>query len=445
MAPRCCDTTWIVGGCLLALVAAPLAAADWREFRGPAGQGRAESTAAPLAWSETENVVWKTALPGRGWSSPVVGDGLIWMTTALETPYSDDSVASERGGRRGGQPGTAVARIELLALGVDAQTGGLVHQVPLFVVDDPQPVHALNSFASPTPVLDGGRLYCNFGTFGTACVDVTAGRVAWSNQDVQIDHETGPGSSPVLCDDRLILNCDGIDQQYIIAWDAQTGEIAWRVERSGEIPDSPSQRKSFATCQIVEVDGRDVLLSPATNWLYAYEPATGEELWKVSYETLGYSVVSRPVTAGGVAYFSTAFNQANVLAVRFAENGAATAPEILWRYTKQAPNMPSLLVDGEELYFVSDRGVATCVDAETGEVHWAERLEGEFSASPLAIGGRIYFFGRTTTTVVAPGTEFRVLAENQLDGEVMATPACLEDAVILRTSQAIYRLEPRGQ
>lgn len=430
----------------LVLVAARSARAeDWTHFRGPTGSGKIAAHSAPLTWSETENIAWKTLLPGRAWSSPVVEGDWIWLTNSIETPYTDSTVAEERGGHRGGQQGLAVARIELSAIGLRRDTGEVVHEVPLFVVDNPQPIHALNSFASPTPVIEDGRLYCNFGAFGAACIDTRAGRVVWSNQDVRIDHETGPGSSPVVHGDVVIVHADGIDEQYLIAWNKWTGEVAWRTERSGELPESPSMKKSFATPQIATIDGRDVLLSPATDWLYAYDPATGEELWKVSYEHTGFSVVSQPVVADGVAYFSTAFMQANVLAVRFAEAGRGVTPEILWRYTKQAPNMPSVVLAGDELYFVSDRGIATCVDAKTGEAHWVERLTGEFSASPLVAAGRVYFFGRTATTVVAASPEFEVLAENKLDGELMSTPALVDGVMFLRTDRALYRIEATGQ
>ncbi len=415
----------------------------WPQFRGPLGEGHADVDRLPLTWSETEHVAWKTPLPGRGWSSPVVGDGMVWMTTAVEIEAPPEVVKEQQAKRTDRQPIVVCRRVDFFALGVDLAGGKLRHKILLFSSEFPQAIHALNSYASPTPVLDHDRLYCHFGTFGTACVDTATGKIVWTNRSIKVQHENGPGSTPVLWKDKLIVHFDGSDRQSIVAFDARSGDVAWRTPRSGEMRDNPQFKKAYGTPLIVPVAGRPMLLSPAADWLYAYDPDTGKELWKMSYGRLGFSNVPRPVTGHGLIYISTSFGQTSLLAVR----PAARRGTIEWEWTRQVPRMSSPVVVGDEIYFVSDRGIATCLDARSGKQRWVKRLGGNYSASPLAAGGRIYFFSRgndskkCTTTVIAASPHFRRLAKNVLDGSFYASPAAIEGALILRTDQALYRIE----
>ncbi|NBU40676.1 MAG: hypothetical protein EBS51_07695 [Planctomycetia bacterium] len=308
----------------------------------------------------------------------------------------------------------------------------------------PQPIHTLNSFASPSPVIADGRLYCHFGDYGTACVDAATGTVAWTTRDLRLAHENGPGSTPVLWKDRLIVHCDGIDSQAIVALDAKSGAVAWRTERSGQMHDNVQFKKAYGTPLVVEQGGREVLVSPGADWLYGYDPRTGEELWKASYGVLGFSIVPRPVAAHGLVFVSTSFMQPELLAFRLGD-GAAT-PEIVWREKKGAPTMSSPLVVGDELYMVTDKGVGTCLDARTGRVNWTERLGGNFSSSPLLADGHIYIGNRDGRTfVLRPGRDYQVEAINQLDGAIFATPAALGTALYVRTDMALYRIEDRSE
>jgi sugar lactone lactonase YvrE/enterochelin esterase-like enzyme len=416
---------------------------EWPQWRGPGGQGHApEARDLPLTWSETENVAWKTPLPGRGWSSPVVAGGQIWMTTAIETEVTEEQKQKRLEGAAAGQPLNVSGPVSLRALCVDRDSGRLLHDVELMVVPDPQPIHSLNSYASPTPVLDGGRLYCHFGDFGTACVDTRTAQLAWARRDQRLNHENGPGSTPVLWRDRLIFHCDGSDRQSIVALDTATGAVAWQTDRSGELRSDPQLKKAYGTPLVLPLGGRDVVVSPAADWLYGYDPATGRELWKTSYGGLGFSIVPRPVLAHGLLYMSTSFMQPETLAVRLGDG--STPPEIVWRERKGAPSMPSPLVVGDELYLVSDKGVATCLDAKTGGLAWTERLGGNFCSSPLFADGRIYVGNRDGETfVLKPGRTFSLEATNRLDGQIMATPAAIDAALFLRTDTALYRIEKR--
>ncbi|MFM8415113.1 MAG: PQQ-binding-like beta-propeller repeat protein [Planctomycetota bacterium] len=432
---------------LLLLIALPLAGAEpeWPQWRGPGGQGHAPAAHdLPVTWSETEHVAWKTPLPGRGWSSPVIGDGRIWLTTASQREASGETQAQALEGKRMASQLAVSSAVTIRALCVDQVTGKLLHDVELFTIEDPQPIHKLNSFASPSPVLAGGRLYCHCGDFGAACVDAATGEVLWRNRELRLNHENGPGSTPVVWQGKLIVQLDGSDVQSIAAYDAATGRLAWQTPRSGELRDDPQLKKAYGTPLVLALGGRDVLVSPAADWLYGYDPATGTELWKLSYGVLGFSIVPRPVAAGELLFMSTSFNQPELLAVRLAGGGGP--PTIAWREKKGAPTMSSPLVVGDLLFMVSDKGVASCLDAATGEPIWSERLGGNFSSSPLFADGRIYVGNRDGDTfVIRPGREFELLATNHLDGGIFATPAAVDRALYMRTEHALYRLEkPTG-
>ena len=430
---------------VVAIPAATAAAGDvpWPQWRGPAGQGHAAGVQdLPVTWSETDNIVWKTALPGRGWSSPVIDERHVWMTTAVERRATDGERAGREVAPSGGQPRNLAGSLSLRALGVARDSGRLVHDIELGTIDDAQPIHALNSFASPSPVLAGGRLYCHFGDFGTACVDTATGRVVWGNRELRLDHVNGPGSTPVLWNDLLIVNCDGSDVQYVAALDAATGTLVWKTPRSGRLHDEADLKKAYSTPLVLPVGDRDLLVSAGADWLYGYDPRTGKELWRMSYGDLGFSVVPRPVAAHGLLYMSTSFNQPRLLAIRLADD--RTGAEIVWQETKAAPSMPSPLVVGDELFMVSDKGIATCLDARTGAVGWSHRLGGNFSSSPLFADGRIHVGNREGETFVyAPGKTFTLLATNRLDGRIFATPAAVGDSLYLRTDTALYRIANR--
>lgn len=424
--------------------ASTLVAADesspWPEFRGPSGNGHAEAHKLPSTWSEKANVGWKTALPGRGWSSPIIARNSIWMTTAVE---SEPTAKQLERAKNAGDPALRPAgEISLRVVSVDMNSGNLLLDRELFAESNPDPIHSLNSFASPTPVYSDGYLYCHFGANGTACVNTENGETLWQNRNLRIRHENGPGSSPIVWRDLLIFHCDGSDQQYIVALQKLTGDIAWKASRTGKMNDNPQLKKAYGTPLIVSIDDKPVLLSPAADWLYAYDPESGRELWKLSYNAQGFSIVPRPVAGHGMLFFSTSFMQAEILAVKL----DGEQPEIAWRTKKQAPQMPSPLLVGDELYFVSDRGIATCVDARSGRLHWSERLGGNFCSSPLYADGKIFVGNREGSVfVLSPGKSYRLLATNQLDGALMASPIAIGHALFIRTDSAIYRIEDRSE
>ncbi len=427
--------------CAIGFLAADIRAAEWPEWRGPTQQGHAKISGAPIQWSDTTNIVWKTEIPGRGWSSPVIDGDQIWMTTAIETPAKPEDITRRLKANTGDQPLTLVEQIELRAICVNRSGGKVMQNVLLFTEKEPQWVHAMNSYASPSPVIDNGQLFCHFGTFGTACVDTKGGKVLWTNNTLRIFHENGPGSSPVVWKDLLIFHLDGADQQYLVALDRKTGKVSWKTNRSGTMDPNPSLKKAYGTPIFVKINGADQLISVAANWLYSYDPATGKELWKVSYGVTGFSVTPRPVVGHGKIFLSTCFFRPEMLAVQYE---GLTQPEIKWRYAKGVPAMSSPLVVGDELYFINDGGILTCLDAETGKEHYRERLEGNYSSSPTFADGKIYLSTQEgITSVVKPGKTFEVLAKNQLPGKIFASLAVAGRAFFLRTDTSLYRIEQK--
>ena len=400
----------------LAAVAGAAHAGDWPEFRGPTGQGHAPDAPAPLAWSETENVTWKSPVPGRGWSSPVVADGRIWLTTAVTDPAAGSS---------------------LRLLAYDAGTGVDVLDVEVFGSGETRLLNPKNSFASPTPVLDpdGERVYVHFGAAGTAAVG-TDGEVLWRARFPYVSQH-GNGGSPILHDGRLVISVDGYDTAYLVAVDARTGDERWRSTR----PDPVSQ--AYSTPLLVRVGDREQIVAASAFRATAHDPETGREIWRVRYPD-GFSNVPRPVHGHGLVYLSTGFQSPTLLAVRAGGAGDVTRSHVAWRLRRGAPLTPSPILVGDELYMVTDFGIGTCVDALTGAVRWQRRLGGNHSASPVFAGGRLYFQNEEgVTTVVAPGTEFRVLARNRLDGATLASMAVADGALFIRTDTHLYRIEER--
>lgn len=413
--------------------------ADWPQWRGPDGQGHSAATGLPVTWTDTSNVAWKVKIPGRGWSSPVIAGSQIWLTTAIETPAKPADIERRLKANTGDQPLTLLEQVELRAVCVDRHTGRIAHNVLMITAREPQWVHQLNSYASPSPVYEDGRLYGHFGTFGTACVETASAKLVWANADLHVMHENGPGGSPVVCGDKIIFHLDGSDQQFIAALDKYTGKLAWKTARTGKMNDDPQLRKSYGTPLVVEMDSGLQVVSPASDWVYGYDPESGRELWKVPYGELGFSLTPRPVVGNGMIFMATGFGRAQLLALKYRQE---LQPKIMWRYKRGSPTMPSPLLVGSELYFVSDNGVFTCLDAETGNEHYRERLGGNFSSSPLYADGRIYVSNREGVTyVLATGTAFQKLAENQLPEAIFASPAAVDGALYIRTESMLYRLQ----
>jgi outer membrane protein assembly factor BamB len=383
--------------------------AQWPEFRGPTGQGHSTDTNLPLEWSETRNVRWKTPIPGRGWSSPAIADGRIWVTTAVDAD------------------GTS-----LRALAFDLESGREMVNVEVFHVKRPVAVNPKNSRASPTPTVDGGRVYVHFGADGTAALTMTGG-VVWKTR-LPYESQHGNGASPIIYGDLLIVSCDGSDAAFVVAFDKRTGKVRWRTWRR------QPWDQAYSTPLVIRVGDRDELVSVGAYRAAAYDPSTGKEIWRVSYAD-GFSNVPRPVFGHGLVYIATGFQEPSLLAVRVDGSGDVTKTHIAWTLRRGAPLTPSPLLVGDELYVVNDGGIATCLDAKTGETHWVQRLGGSYSASPVFADGRIYFLSEEgMARVIAPGREFRVLATSKIDGDTLGSMAIANGSIFIRTDSFLYRI-----
>jgi outer membrane protein assembly factor BamB len=407
----------------LSLTPAAAAGDDWPQFRGPHGDGHADATKAPLTWSETENVVWKTPIHDMGWSSPVVWGDQVWLTTATAK-------------------GT-----QMFAVCVDRATGKVVHDVKVFDVARPDPLNnPTNTYASPTPAVEEGRVYVHFGSYGTACLDTKTAKVLWARRDLPCNHWRGPASSPILYRDLLILTFDGYDLQYLAALDKTTGKTVWKTDRNfdySSVRDDGDRKKAYSTPAVFIVNGKPQLVSPSAVATAAYDPLTGAELWRVYHGGMNTGVT--PLYGHGKVFVCTSDGGLQLVAVRPDGSGDVTRTHIDWTFGKNVPNRSSPLLVDDLLYTGDGKGVLSCVEAKRGQPVWQQRAgSAGFWASPVYAAGRLYFCNDSGTTyVIEPGRSFKKLAENRLDDGCMASPAVAGQSLFLRTRTHLYRIEEK--
>jgi outer membrane protein assembly factor BamB len=412
----------------------PAARADWPEFRGPWGDGHASAPGDakllgfPLHWSETNNIKWKTEIPFRGWSTPVVMGGQVWLTTATDDGH------------------------DFFAICVDANSGKIRFNEKVFHSDNPEPLGngaSMNCYATPSPVIEPGRVYVHFGSFGTACLDTSTGKALWKRDDLRCRHYRGPSSSLISFENLLILTFDGVDLQYLVALDKQTGKNVWKTDRSvawndenvpGQMAKDGDLRKAHSTPLIVTAGGKPQMISAGAKAAYGYDPRTGKELWRVQHPD--YSVAPRPLFDNGTAFIVTGNSKRELWAVKTDGQGDVTDTKVAWKFATHVGKYASpLLVDGL-IYTAAEENYVTCIEAATGQMVWTERVGGKFAASPIYADGRLYFFDQKgTTTVLKPGRTLEVLATNTLENGFMASPAADGKAFYLRTKTHLYRVE----
>ena len=411
---------WLV--LILGMLSPTVRGDDWLEFRGPGGQGHALAAGLPERWSETKNLAWKQTIPGKGWSSPVVVGGQVYLTTAVPEGEEDPPAQSLR------------------VMCLDEASGRVEWSQELFQQPAGQRVHPKNSHASATPISDGQRLYVHFGTWGTACLE-RDGTVVWKTTALKYQPVHGNGGSPVLFEDLLIINCDGADAQFVVALDRRDGTEKWRYNRGLE----PVKGFAFCTPLLVEVEGRTQVISSGADAVVGLVPQTGEEIWKVRYKG-GYSVVPRPVTGQGMVFVCTGYDSPTLLAIRLAgARGDVTDSHLAWKLTKRVPLNPSPLLINDLLYLVSDDGVMSCVEAGSGETVWQQRIGGAYSSSPTWANGRIYVQSEEgETLVIEPGREFHEVARSQVGERTFASYAVAGGAIYLRTESNLLRLQRGG-
>lgn len=395
-------------------------AADWPEFRGPNGTGIYNGPKIVTEFGPTKNVAWSTTIPGKGWSSPIVVNGKIYLTSAVPSD--------------GGQ--------SLRAIAVDAKTGAIDWNREVNAVDAATAgrQHSKNTYASPTPVSDGQHLYVHFGHMGTACLDFN-GKILWKRTDYKYAPVHGTGGSPILVGEMLVFSVDGADQQYVCALDKSTGKERWKTDRQSKA----SKRFSFTTPQVIQSSGRDVIISTASDFVAAYDPKSGAEIWRAKYPAGGYSLIARPIVVAGKLIIQTGYDTAHLFALDPTGQGDISE-KIAWDSKKGAPHTPSPIGLNEEIYTVTDAGVLTCFDAATGTIHWSERLAGKgYSSSPIIANGRLYIASEDGICEVVEATKsgLKPISKSELQEKTFATFAPVDGALFVRTESKLYRFEAK--
>jgi len=427
-------TLTMIGLALLGVTAcAGHAETGWPDFRGPFHNGHVTApgdttpVGLPLTWSESEHVTWKTPLPFKGWSTPVILEGKIWLTTATEEGN------------------------DFYGIAIDAATGQVIYNEKLFHSDNPEPLgNGVNCYASPSAVVEPGRVYLNFGSYGTACLDSASHEIVWKRNDLPCRHYRGPGASPILWKDFLILTFDGADQQYVTALNKKTGETVWRTDRTTQWKDFDDQgvvisegdlRKGFSTPIVVEAGGAALLISPGSSSAFAYDALTGKEIW--SLPRVGHTPAPRPVHRDGLAYLFNGRGPTELMAVKVEGSGDISATHVAWKLEGPTlPQEPSPIIVDDLFFMISNNGVISCLEATTGNTVWSERIGGNYVTSPILADGLLYFSSiQGKTHVVRAGRTFESLATNILEEGCMASPAVYGKALFLRTKTHLYRIE----
>lgn len=414
---------------LTTCVSSVIADENWNQFRGPRGDGTSTATKLPVKFGEgSPEIAWKTPIPGRAWSSPVIWDKQIWLSNAPEVHNLAE------GQTKLDKP------LKLSAVCVDLDSGKIVHDVELFEVESPQFTHATNGYGSPTPYVEKGRVYIHFGAYGTACLDTQTGKKIWERRDLPCNHFRGPGSSPVVYGDLLYLTMDGFDVQYIAALDKLTGKTVWKKDRAIDFGTIDGDaKKAYSTPLLIKADGRDMLISPFASATIAYDPKTGDPIWTVRHG--GMNAAGRPLYGNGLVYINSADGPNPLIAVK--PTGAGDiSNQIAWKTNKSVPKRPSEILVGNLLFMMNDGGVASCLDALTGDIIWSKRLPGEYWSSPLLANGLIYCFSQTgEIQVFRAARELEVVAENKLNDGFIASPAVAGESLIVRSKTHLYRIQ----
>lgn len=414
----------------------------WAQFRGTDGTGVAQASAnPPTQWDAAKQTAWEVDIPGTGWSSPVYEGDKVWLTSAVTTEATKEEIAAKLKGDRLAASKTVAASVEFHGICVDINTGEIVHDLKLGQHDSPETINPMNSYASPTPAIQGGKVVCHFGNYGTWCIDEKTGEVIW-NTTFLVNHSVGPGSSPVIVDDKVIIVCDGTDMQFIVAVDLKTGDQVWKTDRPTFKATDGEFRKAYSTPLLIEVDGRKQVVIPGAQWVAGYDPNTGQELWRADHGS-GFSVTPMPAYESGLVIFSTGFSESFFVAVDPHGTGDITSKGIAWRSPpKKAPRMPSLIGNNGQIFSIADNGILRCLDARTGQIIKEKRIGGNFSSSPLLAGGNLYLSSREgTMTVVSCSADLETIATNKFEGSLMASPVLVGDDLLIRTDKKLVRIK----
>jgi outer membrane protein assembly factor BamB len=413
--------------------------ADWPQLRGAHGDGHSQAENLPTNWGGIlDPYEWQCKLPGRGWSSPIVIGDSVWLTAAEVTGIPDDGSKEKLAfDPEGPLYFQTHGEVSCFAIEIDLATGKLIRKIDLLTVQSPPPIHGMNSYASPTPAGNERLIVFHFGSLGTTAVDLATGKTLWKRA-FAIEEITGPASSPILVDGLVILINDGANEQYVIALDQKSGDTVWKAPRPPMTVRDKQFRRAFSTPTLIEYEGRKQLLAPTAQWLVSYDPVTGKEWWRCKTAD-GYSVVPQAAYYEGIAFVSTGFMKPELWAIRVDGEGDVSESHVLWKSTRQAPDIASPIIVNDRLYTISTRGVLNCFDAKNGQLKWQQRMEGSYGASPIYASGKLYVVSQVgVTTVIQPGEIYQELARNETFGETLATFAVAKDRILIRTDPILY-------
>ncbi|GAA4429101.1 PQQ-binding-like beta-propeller repeat protein [Bremerella cremea] len=416
----------------------------WNSFRGPTGQGYAFATDIPTDWSNPETIQWRTSLPGQGYSTPIATEDTIWVTTAHGPMVDGREVVEQYEDPETGQMMARVSRLEMRLLGISRETGEITTNALLLARENPDSIQQpLNSYASPSPAIADGKIVASYGSNGMACYDIATGEVAWTNEEMSVDHVVGAGSSPIIVGKHAILHYDGIDQQVVVAYDMSTGEIAWKTPRTVELNPEKQFNKAYSTPMEITWQGKPTVLSVGPNCIYAYDPNDGRELWKVPFPCVGYSIVPSPTYDGDFCYFSSGWGDTTMICIDLRKD----QPTLVWETRNMAPRLSSPIVVGDQIYTVTDLGVIASRSIHDGEVTWKHRLGGTFTASPILVEGNLVFCNHLGEVFfVKPGPEPEVIATNMVTERrtsdfherVQASPLAVDNQLVIRTETSLW-------
>ena len=395
---------------------------NWTQFRGTNLNGISNDTNVPVSWNDSVNVAWKAKLNGKGWSSPVIFGDQIWLTTATEDGKKMFTVCTS------------------------LKSGKELFNIKLFEPDKTYAKHDINTYATPTPCIEKGFVYLHFGTYGTACVRTSDGIIVWKRTDLNCDHVQGPGSSPIIYKNLLILHIEGVDVQFIVGLDKRTGKTVWQTERPKECYDKLDRigRKAYITPIIVNVKGKDLLISNGSAACIAYDPETGNEVWRVVQGE--DSTISSPFSENGIVYFFTGFvtsaegeQYAEMMAVDPAGSGDITKTHVLWRFKSPILQLLTPLIKDDLIYTIDSKNYLFCIDTKTGRTVYTKKLTGRYNSSPVYANGNIYFTSTIgETLIIKEGRSLQIVKRNRIKGEVFATPAISNNSIIIRTDNWLY-------
>lgn len=412
--------------------------ANWPQWRGADGSGVSTETNLPVEWNETKNIRWKTAIAGRGHSSPIVWGRRVFLTTSIEGPVvpGAEAVRHIRNGQEYRHPDSVGADrshvLKLLCL--DAETGKILWEKTVYEGTVHDNRHRKNTYASTTPVTDGKYVFVSFEAEGLYCFDFEGKRIWKTSLGKIAKGGMGPGTSPVLYENLVILQCDQEygEGSFIAAVEKSTGKMAWRVARS--------HRRSWATPLLIRTGKRTELVASGAESVIAYDPGSGKELWRA--DGVESNPIPSPVAAHGLVFVSAGSQEKRVFAIKVGSDGDLTnTANIIWRYNKGTAYVPSPIAVGDYLYLVTDAGALTCLDAKTGKLIYQARLPitAQFTASPVSFDGRILLFSEDGDGfVLRAGPVPEVLHVNPIGEPVYASPAISSGKIFLRGATHLF-------